>query len=460
MIRYKDKYDSYFYPALFILFAAICVFICFKSILPARLFPESEFQSTNIVIDSLALTAMAECDSIGKDSIDSRPAVDFSTSGNMEGHSNLLDFYDKLYKLENSERKSIRIAYFSDSMTDGDFIVQDIRSLFQDKFGGKGVGFVSITSLSALSRHSVSHHYSKDWQTSSFLKGSQARAPFGIDGQVSFVSDSTSSFVEYKANDLNHCEYLYNPVLFYGKSTNEQAFVNVSATDENASQKELVPSDTLNTLALSSTNPKRIKLVFHRAYSVPFYGVNFDDGKGVHVDNYSMRGNSGLPLSILNTSLLKSFDNKLQYDLIIIHYGANVLGYGTTDYSWYEKKMLKVVEHLNNCFRNANVIIVSSADKSSKQEMEMKTDKAVIPLISTQRHYAKESGSAFINLYNLMGGDGSMVKWVDEEKPPLANKDYTHFNANGSKKVATLIYKEIESGYLKYKRMKEIGNIN
>jgi hypothetical protein len=30
-------------------------------------------------------------------------------------------------------------------MTDGDFIVQDFRANFQNKFGGQGVGFVAIT---------------------------------------------------------------------------------------------------------------------------------------------------------------------------------------------------------------------------------------------------------------------------------------------------------------------------
>jgi lysophospholipase L1-like esterase len=58
-----------------------------------------------------------------------------------------------------------------------------------------------------------------------------------------------------------------------------------------------------------------------------------------------------------------------------------------------------------------------------------------------------------------MGGEGSMVKWVKEEKPPLANKDYTHFSAKGSKKVASLIYNEIEGGYTKYIKLKVTGKI-
>lgn len=48
-----------------------------------------------------------------------------------------------------------------------------------------------------------------------------------------------------------------------------------------------------------------------------------------------------------------------------------------------------------------------------------------------------------------MGGEGSMVQWVEEDQ--LANKDYTHFNSKGSKKVGNLLYQELEKGYKRYK---------
>ena len=53
-----------------------------------------------------------------------------------------------------------------------------------------------------------------------------------------------------------------------------------------------------------------------------------------------------------------------------------------------------------------------------------------------------------------MGGDGSMVKWTEEE-PALANKDYTHFNFRGAKKVAKIIYDQIDQGYQEYKVLRK-----
>ena len=152
---------------------------------------------------------------------------------------------------------------------------------------------------------------------------------------------------------------------------------------------------------------------------------------------------------ILNPSLMNAFDRELGYDLIVLHYGANVLGYGSLNYKWYERNMTTVVENLRQCFPNADILIISTADKSSKIEGVMQTDPAVTALARAQRNYARNTNSGFINLYDVMGGNGSMITWVNNG---WAGKDYTHFSASGSKRIAKLIYKEIEKGYTKYKQ--------
>ncbi|MGL5111488.1 MAG: hypothetical protein ACRC6O_02490, partial [Flavobacterium sp.] len=88
---------------------------------------------------------------------------------------------------------------------------------------------------------------------------------------------------------------------------------------------------------------------------------------------------------------------------------------------------------------------------------EIKTDSAVVPLTQAQRKYAVSTQSGYVNLYTLMGGDGSIVKWADDE-PVMANKDYTHFNQRGSKKVAGMLYQQIMNGYQEYKRLRSASN--
>jgi lysophospholipase L1-like esterase len=215
----------------------------------------------------------------------------------------------------------------------------------------------------------------------------------------------------------------------------------------------------LNLLSLSNAPLKQLKINFSKADSIPIYGFNFDDGVGVHVDNFSQRGNSGIPISKFDVSMMKAFQEQLQYNLIVLHYGTNVLNYGTKDYNWYDRSMTKTINRLKECFPGVAILVVSTADKSSKYDLEMKTDSAVVPLTLSQKRYALKTKSSYVNLYTLMGGDGSMVKWSEEE-PAMANKDYTHFNFRGAKKVAKIIYDQLDEGYKQFKILRQKKKVN
>ncbi|WP_255498703.1 GDSL-type esterase/lipase family protein [Dysgonomonas sp. ZJ709] len=452
--------DSYFGKIIILILLAIAAFYGFKTALPPRLFPDQVTSNSNIVMDSMMLEAVSDTTEMAiadttevavRDTLNNNQTEEvdetLDPSIRAQGYNNLKHFYAKLHALEQDKTGKVRVAYFGDSMNDGDYIVQDVRSEFQDNYGGQGVGFVAITSLSANARGSVSHQHSKTWTTQSFVKVKKPARPFGIDGQV-FFAHGEGNWVKYRAQSQRHSTSLFRPTLFYGRSANNQAYVTIQSGKDSIVTKELNPTKLLNTLPVASTT-KSLQVNFHKTDSIPIYGFNFDDGQGVHVDNYSMRGNSGLPLSILNVNLMNAFDDVLNYDLVVLHYGANVLGYGTLNYSWYEKNMTKVVENLRACFPNADILIISTADKATKIDGVMQTDPAVVPLANAQKNYARKTGAGFISLYSLMGGEGSMAKWVDEKN--LAGKDYTHFNATGSKKVAKLIYDEIGKGFSKYK---------
>lgn len=458
---------TYFFQSFIIVVLSIASLMVFKQFLPKKIFPESGAATKNVVIDSLLLeavekdgTATAEKDTLANSQItfEEVNGVKFPAEAyeDYKGYQHLVSLYEKLLQLEATKQGNVRIAYFGDSMTDGDMIVKDLRATLQEKFGGEGVGFVNITSESAGSRGTVIHQFSSNWKTLSYLNVKRPSSPFGINGHVFFVKHDTINpvWVKYKASNMNHLTTLNNATLFYGKSGNRSGSVDFIIGKDTISKK-LNPAGLVNTIPVSSSVLKGFQANFVHADSIPFYGFNFDDGRGVHVDNFSNRGNSGLPISTFNTNVMKAFNDKLGYDLVVLHYGTNVLNYGSLNYSWYEKRMAKVVEHLKECFPGVAILIVSTADKSTKYDMEMKTDSAVVPLTQAQKRYSVKSEAAFVNLYTLMGGDGSMVKWV-EEMPAMANKDYTHFNMKGSKKISDYIYNQLIKGYEQYKKLKGV----
>lgn len=449
---------------------ATAFFLVLKEVLPKRIFATNEGASQNVLIDSMLLDAyeaepevkaVTPNDTMADEKIvfEAFNGVTFpeETLENYKGFQYLVPFYEQLYQLETNQKGKVRIAYYGDSMTDGDMIVQDIRSSFQDSFGGTGVGFVSITSESAASRSSILHQFSDQWKTQSYLNVKNPIRPFGVNGHVFFANNSEDNiWVKFSSAKKQNATLLENPTLFYGSSDNQSGRVSYQINQDTI-YKGLTSNQLLNTIVLKNGTLKSIKLNFQNAQSVPIYGVNFDDGKGVHVDNFSQRGNSGIPISKFNPALMQAFHKKLNYNLIVLHYGTNVLNYGTKNYAWYAKSMSKTVNRLREGFPGAAILIVSTADKASKYGTEMKTDSAVVPLTQAQRRYAVNTKSGFVNLYTLMGADGSMVKWVEQE-PALANRDYTHFNRKGSKKIGAMVYDYLIEGYQEYKRLRSIAS--
>ena len=84
---------------------------------------------------------------------------DYGDSTGME----MAHFYEALtFKAERKE--PIRIAVFGDSFIEADIFTADLRELLQKKFGGRGVGFIPITSLVYGFRPTVYHRFS-GWDT-------------------------------------------------------------------------------------------------------------------------------------------------------------------------------------------------------------------------------------------------------------------------------------------------------
>jgi hypothetical protein len=164
--------------------------------------------------------------------------------------------FEKLFQLETKKEGNVRIAYFGDSMTDGDLIVKDFRTYLQEKFGGQGVGFVNITSESASSRSSITHEFSGNWKTQPYLKVKRPANSFGVNGHVFYANDTSNvAWVKYKANKTRFASELPRPTLFYGSSSNKEGKVfYMSGADTIV--KKLTPNKLVNTIALSEGNLK------------------------------------------------------------------------------------------------------------------------------------------------------------------------------------------------------------
>ena len=80
----------------------------------------------------------------------------------------------------------------------------------------------------------------------------------------------------------------------------------------------------------------------------------------------------------------------------------------------------------------------------------MQTDPSIPLITNVLREVSEESNVAFFSFYEAMGGNGSMVEWVEDYTPRLANLDYTHFNFDGAEKAGDLLLNFLLKAYESY----------
>ncbi|MCL6097875.1 MAG: hypothetical protein M1391_04805, partial [Bacteroidetes bacterium] len=233
--------------------------------------------------------------------------------------------------------------------------------------------------------------------------------------------------------------------LFYSNAKKSQIYYSF---DGGAKQTAtLKPGTDIQELVLKpSGRAKTVKIEFPTADQAYFYGASLENGPGVYVDNLPLRGNTGADLASLKPEVLKQFAKYLDYKLIILEFGLNIAGTRQSDYSWYEREMVKVINNLKSAFPNTSFLMISVHDKAMKKGSSFVTDPTILTLLKAQKNIAQQANVAIWSLFDAMGGENSMPQWVNAN-PPLAFRDYIHFNDQGAKKVADLLTDALLSIY-------------
>lgn len=377
----------------------------------------------------------------------------------------------------NNPSANLRIAYYGDSIIEGDLITGKLRMELQSMHQGSGVGMVGITSIVAGFRQTIKHSFSRNWESISFMTPHKYDIPLGITGYTFIprnyyeaekvieplqldslaVLDSAQvarpepqkesarfyvdydPWVEYSASQVAGGASTFNRIRLFYSHSSDSSYVKVSYNGAPFILRHLQNQPGVQVLDLSPvTACKKIRLEFNAYDPIHLYGVSFDEPQGAYVDNYPIRGYSGMYFQRISSDILSGFQKHLHYDLIILQYGVNVSNYQIRDYSYYAKGMKKSIEHLQKALPGVPILLISAHDRCIKQGTEYVTSPDIPYLVSTQAKIAKETGCGFWNLFSAMGGLNSMPKYVNHQ-PPLAGKDYTHFTRAGADHIAEML---------------------
>lgn len=369
-----------------------------------------------------------------KDTITPAVVYDFTT---------IEDYSDKgvqtqlfLDALHNAKNNNCRIAFYGDSFIEGDIMTMNLRDSLQKHFGGRGIGFLPVSSEVSMFRRSMPSE-SEDWEVYSIAKQSR-KEPFGIAG-ATYIPQKNAEVKLLPPRAIGNVHLLYKNL---GKNIPVKTLVN----------KKYSKVDTLkNTEALAiqplvqgKDTVKHLKINIEGSNTLKIYGLSLEGNKGVYLDNFSIRGNSGLGLNDISDQQFSDFQSLMNYKLIVLQFGINVSNVEITDFGFYERAMVKMIRRMKRIFPQTSFLLISISDRSYKEEGVYVTMPSIPLLVESQRTIAQESGILFWDMYSAMGGENSMVSWVEEKK---ANKDYTHLTFSGGKQIASALFKAILHEY-------------
>ncbi len=362
--------------------------------------------------------------------------------------------------------KPVRIMHYGDSQIEGDRISSFLRNKLQNKFGGMGSGLVPVEQVYDFS-FSILQQNSNNWlrytlygnrdttlthnrygALASFCRFS----PYNTDTLAetyhtyeAWVSFAPSGYSYSNTKNFRLCRVFY--------SHNKEPFIAELYHNEVLTDADIYPaSNSLKTIRWALEQPtNNIRIVFRGNYSPDIYGIALDDISGIAVDNIAMRGNSGLVFTKMDKEILQQHFRELNVKMIILQFGGNVVPHVTTDYAYYEKLFAAQIRRIHQLVPDVAIIVIGVADMSVKERNRFVSYPNIEKIRNALKKASLESGAAYWDLYQAMGGKNSMPSWVFAN-PPLASTDFVHFNPQGAKIIANMFYNALIFEYNQYKK--------
>ena len=334
--------------------------------------------------------------------------------------------------LAGASSRPVRIAIVGDSYIEGDILAQDIRRLLQQRYGGRGVGYVPAHSEVSGFRRSVIHS-SSGWIQHDSRK-TKANPHFPLSGE--YFTGKSGATITYKADKSETTRNAWNMsrILFIAPTGGTITMEIDGDTREfpveasEAVQALQLPGET-KTLKITNGVPGLVML-----------GAWLGDTTGVQVDCMSVRGDSGIGHRNLGTELAGGMRATVDYDLIILEYGINALSSSQKDYSAYGKLMGKVIDRVRLCYPDAQILLMGIGDRGQKIKGEVHSLPTAPAMVDAQRRTARDAGVLFWDTREAMGGEDAIVGWRADK---LVNADYIHLNAKGGAELASRLVKSL-----------------
>ncbi|MEO5953748.1 MAG: GDSL-type esterase/lipase family protein [Chloroflexia bacterium] len=373
-------------------------------------------------------------------------AMDAVSAAAVENSAALVPFFEQLWQLEQKgvENKSLHILQYGDSHTASDDWANQVRTLFQQRFGNGGAGYsLAGRPFQGYRRYDVKGGQSPRWETEGLLtKGEDGY--YGLGG-ASIVSQRPGEMV-YLDSDGEKAE------LYFLKQPGGGSFrvfvdgAEVANVDTNG---ELGPGYW--SLSVPE-GQKRFTVETLTSAPVKLFGWVTEHNQGLTWETLGINGAQANVSLRWEESQLRQHLEKRNPGLIVFAYGTNEAGHKDWTPESYRAMFRGVLQRFRTMAPGASFLVVGPPDRAQRVKRVWMGMPNLDMISEAQRDVALEMGAAFWDLRERMGGDGAMKRWV---YAGFAQGDFVHLTGAGYRLVGETLYRDLIAHYEEFRKIRQ-----
>jgi len=353
------------------------------------------------------------------------------------------------------------MTYFGNSEIGFDRATSQMRRRLQQRFGDGGKGFVVGVPGWRYQRHQDLHWTrGGKWALNTVLAGARPDGRYGYGGVM--AANVGKAWIEYGTVDQEESlAHEYHPfpagtrlsrfILFF-QSYPGGGTLEVRSDDkwleEEFETSTLSPRDEVLAWSLPD-GPHKIRLSAGRR-PVRVYGAAMERDKGIVLDAVMVVGAWSDTFHNYDDEHMARQVRLRRPDLVMFQWGARELKkyaeYSPRQAWMFRRDYVKSVRKALSGVPETPCLIVSTKDMGIRERNLIVSRKSVKSLVYATRQAADVTGCAYFDLYNALGGEGTIRDWFQASPRKIA-PDLGHLMRPGAIEVGDTITEALMKGY-------------
>lgn len=340
-----------------------------------------------------------------------------------------------------SGKGTVKILHLGDSHIAADYISGTVREELARKFKDGGRGFVPADQKAGFGGRRLGGE-PKGWERDRVVDSDDhAGRPYGFSG-TAYTSSSKGAELSYElAAGERRVDVWYQQspegsglAVLVGKVSLGELDTKGASTSMMKSFALKAPAKKGNKVTLKALGP-----------GVRVFGVSFETEKpGVQWISIGPVGADAKVYLQLGQESFAQNLKSLDPDLVVLMVGGNdalKMRKGRTDLDNVTQHHREVLGNLRTYLPDADCLVWSPMDAGVKEDGKVVSKAMLKEVRDMQRELATKHGCAFWDLYESMGGDGSIAKWV---AAGVMNEDLVHPKAAAAEALGKLFVAPFE----------------